>query len=113
MRWMKAAQSWLWLALISAFLLGSVFLTQFSAASGRDLDEVCEAAGRVLDRNFRLLHPHDGSMYFPLHNRCDAAYDIVPAWVNPSMSALAAVLALSLAGALISRSMRARNAPAG
>ncbi len=113
MRRMKAAQSWLWVALISAFLLGSVFLTQFSAASSRDLDEVCEAAGRVLDRNFRLLHPHDGSMYFPLHNRCDAAYDIVPGWVNPSMSALAAVLALSLAGALLSRSIPTRKAHSG
>jgi hypothetical protein len=103
---MKAARIWLWLAVTSGVLLGSVFVTQFSAASSRDLDEVCEAAGRFLDRNFRLMHPYDGSLRFPLHNRCDAVYDIVPAWVNPSMSALAAVLALSLAGALISRNTR-------
>jgi hypothetical protein len=103
---LKAGRVWLRTALISGALMVMVFVTQFATASSKDLDDVCKAAGHALDRNFRLLHPRDGSPYFPLHNRCDAAYDIVPAWVNPSLSALAAVLALSLAGALVSRSAR-------
>jgi hypothetical protein len=83
-----------------------VFITQYVASSGKDLDNVCDAAGHSLDRNFRLLHEHDGSMYFPLHNRCDATFDLVPDWVNPTLSALAAVLVITLAGALVSRSRR-------
>jgi hypothetical protein len=90
----------------TASLLFLLFLTQFLVTSGHDLDRACESVGRVLDRNFRLLHPHDGSLYFPLHNRCDAAYDLVPTWVNPALSALAAVLTLALAGALVSRNAR-------
>lgn len=103
---LKAGRVWIRTALISGLLMVMVFVTQFATASSKDLDDICQAAGHALDRNFRLLHPRDGSPYFPLHNRCDAAYDIVPAWVNPSLSALAAVLALSLAGALVSRSAR-------
>ncbi|WP_458779285.1 hypothetical protein [Arthrobacter sp. D3-16] len=102
MRRTKASLVWLWLALTSAVLLVSVFLIQYSIAASRDLDEVCEGAGLVLDRNFRLLHEHDGSLYFPLHNRCNATYDIVPGWVNPALSTLAAVLVIALVCGLVS-----------
>ncbi len=98
----KATRTWLGLALVSATLLGGVIFAQFSSTT-RNLYSACLAAGQDLDRNFRLRHPHDGLPVFPLHNRCNAAYDLVPEWVNPALTVLAVALIISLIGVLFSR----------
>jgi hypothetical protein len=98
----KATRTWLGLALVSAVLLGGLILAQF-AATTRSLYAACLAVGQDFDRNFRLRHPHDGLPVFPLHNRCNAAYDLVPEWVNPALTVLAVVMIISLIGLLFSR----------
>ena len=98
----KAAKAWLAVTVLCAFVLAVFFVTPFNA-SGTDLYDACQVAGQELDLNFRIKHPSDGSAAFPLHNRCNALYDLVPEWVNPTVSAFAAVMALSLIGLLISR----------
>lgn len=90
---------WLSLTLVLAFLLGMIFFSQYHA-SQVDLYFACQAAGQDLDRNFRLLHPKDGSPAIPLHNRCNAVHDFVPNWVNPTLRVLVAALIITLIGLL-------------
>jgi hypothetical protein len=102
---MNAAGVWLGLTAMSAFLLVAVFLTG-AFASGKDLDETCAAAGQELDLNYRLQNLHEPSQFFPLRNKCNAAYDTVPDRVNPALAVLAlltAVFLIATASALFSR----------
>ena len=81
-------------------LIAAFTLVQVSAFAA-DLDRTCEAAGQPLDFNYRLRHATDGTLAFPLHNRCNHLYDTVPEWVNPVLTILAAALAIALTGALV------------
>lgn len=96
----KVARFWSRASAVSFTLLAGFTLVQVSGFS-RDLDRTCEAAGQPLDFNYRLRHPHDGTFYFPLQNRCNPVYDTVPEWVNPVLAILATVLAIALIGALV------------
>ena len=85
---MNTPGSWLGPTLMSAFALGLVFITGISAA-GNDLYDTCLAAGQELDTNYRIQNSHEASQLFPLHNKCNALYDTVPAWINPVLAFLA------------------------
>jgi hypothetical protein len=98
----NAAKVWLAATVLSAFSLAAIFLTAFNS-NRTDLYETCLIAGQELDLNFRLQNPDDGSLVFPLHNRCNAFYDIVPEWTNPALVALAAAMVISLICTLVSQ----------
>lgn len=88
---------WLKLTLLSTFLLFLVFC-QGIFASGKDIDETCAAAGEELDQEYRLQNAHEPLQLFPLHDKCNALYDTVPAWTNPALVVLA-ILTVSFFGA--------------
>ncbi len=60
------------------------FIGAFSGSS-LDPEESCHAAGTTYDEAYRSAHWREPSRLFPLHNKCNAAYDLVPAWVNPAL----------------------------
>jgi hypothetical protein len=99
----KATRIWLTAAVATAAVLGAIFYTQSTFIASGDLSDACLAVGQELDLNYRLRHPRDGSAVFPLHNRCNAVSDLVPDWVNPTLSLIAAMLSLALVGLLFSR----------
>jgi hypothetical protein len=65
-------------------------------AGSWDPGESCDAAGQRYDDAYRAAHWREPARWFPLHNRCNAGYDLVPAWVNPAV----VVLTLLAAGCL-------------
>jgi len=48
-------------------------------------EESCRAAGVTYDGAYRSVHWREPSRVFPLRNKCNATYDLVPAWVNPAL----------------------------
>ncbi|MGW5561523.1 hypothetical protein ACWER9_30435 [Micromonospora sp. NPDC003944] len=62
-------------------------------------EESCRQAGVSYDRDYRAVHWRESSRWFPLHDRCNATYDLVPAWVNPALVLLSllAVLCIGVA----------------
>jgi hypothetical protein len=89
---------------VSGLALAVLFWAQTTFVLSSDLYDACKDVGQELDLNFRLRHPRDGGRYFPVHNRCNPTYDLVPDWVNPTLRGLAAVTAISLSGWVIARS---------
>ncbi|MFF4084495.1 hypothetical protein ACFYZN_34635 [Streptomyces sp. NPDC001777] len=90
-----------------AVLLGAALTSASLAAmawgfgifsGGLDVQETCELTLHITyDQAWRDRTGADGTSYFPLSNACNEHIDLVPAWVNPAIVALA-VLAV---GALV------------
>ncbi|MFD9392488.1 hypothetical protein ACFWBB_17770 [Streptomyces sp. NPDC060000] len=88
-----------WLTLSALSCVG-LFLTWFWGAwsGGLDVAETCTLLeGQKFDDDYRAEHWREPSQVFPLHNKCNASYDLVPAWVNPTL----VLLALLAVGSLI------------
>ncbi len=100
----------LWTALSIPFVLalGLSFLIGAFAAGG-DASETCAKAGQIYDEKYRSENWREPSQIFPLHNRCNADYDLVPFWINPTITLLGVVIALLLATSLISAILQHRD----
>ncbi|MFE7777248.1 hypothetical protein ACFU5O_25825 [Streptomyces sp. NPDC057445] len=99
--------AWLALAVALSFLLGvTYFVGMFSG--GHEIDETCNAVGQPLDDNYRAEHWQEPSQWFPMHNKCNAHYDLVPAWVNPAIVTLWLLIVLCVGGAVWSAVSRRR-----
>jgi len=101
---MRQIQPWawlIWLGLICMSVLG-LGVTYFVGifAPGKDINETCAKAGQILDDGYRSQNWKEPGQLFPLHNKCNAYYDIIPAWVNPTLVTFA-LLTLVLLGAFI------------
>ncbi|MFE9662959.1 hypothetical protein [Streptomyces sp. NPDC005955] len=70
------------------------FIGTFS--SGLDARETCLERGFAYDD----AHRRDPSQGFPLHHWCNADQDLVPAFVNPSLVAIAVALLGCAAGSV-------------
>lgn len=91
---------WLKLTALTAFLLVTVFF-QGAAAGGLDVAEACELrAGQTYDYEYRSHHTHEQHQLFPLTTKCNADYDLVPAWTNPALAVLA-ILTVAFFGAML------------
>ncbi|MFV0134822.1 hypothetical protein ACLGIH_16565 [Streptomyces sp. HMX87] len=81
-------------------------------STGLDVEETCEYGHGVrYDDAYRAAHVEESGRWFPLHSKCDASYDLVPAWVNPAIvlfSLLAAAGVLCLVAAAVT-ALRART----
>ncbi|MGW7577829.1 hypothetical protein [Streptomyces sp. NPDC054765] len=55
------------------------------AGTSMDPEESCHASGTTYDRTDRSIHWQEPAQWFPLHDKCNATYDLVPAWVNPAL----------------------------
>ncbi|MEV5999036.1 hypothetical protein AB0M25_07035 [Streptomyces griseomycini] len=85
-------------------------------SGGLDVAETCRLLhGQEFDPDYRGEHPDEPLRVFPLHNRCNASYDLVPAWINPALVCLAVTAAgcfVSGTVAVVARS-RTRGGRAG
>lgn len=75
---------WLGLSFLSFLATCTTYFIGISS-SGKDIDETCAKAGQILDDSYRSQNWKEPSQFFPLHNKCNADYDLVPYWVNPAL----------------------------
>ena len=61
---------------------------------GLDEEETCQLFHhQEYDQKYRTSHPeHAGQNIFPLSNKCNAEYDMVPFWMNPAVVGFALLL---------------------
>ncbi|GIF15818.1 hypothetical protein [Actinoplanes teichomyceticus] len=92
------------LLLVLAWLLGAL-------SGGLDLEETCRFQHHEpYDDTYYRAHRDDYFRLFPLSRKCHAGYDLVAAWVNPTVAVLLLLLVASLAG-LGWASVRRRTRP--
>ncbi|WP_344219995.1 hypothetical protein [Kribbella sancticallisti] len=92
--WFAATALLLTLGTAITYLAGSL------AGANLDPEESCHAAGEPYDRAYRRANFDEYTQWFPLHDRCHAGYDLVPAWVNPTLVALPVLAIACLAYAV-------------
>lgn len=94
-----------WLSLIGtavAWLCGILF------AGSLDIAESCTYQHhQSYDAAYREAHPD--RYLFPVSARCNAGYDLVPSWVNPTMAALFLVFVGSVGGVVWTWTARLRR----
>ncbi|MEH0511676.1 hypothetical protein QA942_21815 [Streptomyces sp. B21-106] len=78
-------------------------------SGGLDVGETCALRGQPYDDAYRSEHWREPSRIFPLHDRCNASYDLVPVWINPALVLLSLVAAGSLLAACWTTYVRARR----
>ncbi|MGI5213184.1 transglutaminaseTgpA domain-containing protein [Plantactinospora sp. CA-290183] len=104
-----APGTWVRFAVLAAS--STVLLYGHGLFSGLTLDteETCELVkGQEYDTAYRAEHLDEPGRWFPLHNRCNAEYDLIPAYVNPSLVVLAA-LTLGCLGVAVVMAIRLRR----
>jgi hypothetical protein len=68
---------------------------------GLDVRKTCQFVHHeYYDRAYRDAHAAEFQKFFPLHNKCNAHFDLVPAWVNPSIT-VCAVIAMAAVAVLL------------
>ncbi|MGA5517884.1 hypothetical protein ACPCK2_16815 [Streptomyces pseudogriseolus] len=95
--WRRDPAWFAWSAVLLLLGAGVTYLVGSLAGPSLDPEEACHRAGQTYDREYRRANFHEYTRWFPLHDRCHADYDLVPAWVNPALVALPAVSLVSLA----------------
>ncbi|WP_046497917.1 hypothetical protein [Streptomyces odonnellii] len=99
--------AWLALAVVSALLLGAArFVGVFS--SGLDIVEACDAAGQPFDDQYWAERDRQAEQWFPVRNKCNAHYDLVPVWVNPAIVVFVLLIVVCLGAAVWSARSRLR-----
>jgi hypothetical protein len=91
-----------WTRILSVTLFaGSAIWAWGISRGGLDIEETCRFDhGQRYDDVFWESHSEKFQKLFPLHNKCNEHYDMVPAWVNPSIVVLTLLAAVSLCAAL-------------
>ncbi|MEV1018455.1 MULTISPECIES: hypothetical protein [unclassified Micromonospora] len=90
-----------WFVATAGLSIAAAVVTWFVGAfagSSMSSEESCRQAGVSYDSAYRAVHWRESSRWFPLHDRCNATYDLVPVWVNPAL-VLLSLLAVSCIGA--------------
>lgn|GEM_PF-3198286 len=108
----SAPATWVRFAVLaaSAALLGYGY--GLLRMGGLDQEETCvHLRHQRYDEDFVREHHAEQLRWFPLHSYCNADYDLVPAWVNPSV-ALLALAAVGAAAVAVTLAVRSRGAGA-
>ncbi|MCW5253617.1 hypothetical protein [Streptomyces sp. SHP 1-2] len=92
--WRRSPPWFAWSALLLLLGAGITYLVGSLAGASLDPEEACHRVGETYDRAYRRANFREYTRWFPLHDKCHAGYDLVPAWVNPVFIALL-VLALA------------------
>lgn len=95
--WRRSPAWFAWSAVLLLLGAGVSYLVGSLAGASLDPEEACHGAGQTYDRAYRRAHFAEYTRWFPLHDRCHAGYDLVPAWVNPALVALPVLALLCLA----------------
>ncbi|MFB8773461.1 hypothetical protein [Streptomyces broussonetiae] len=92
-----------WWVFPAVVLVGVGCVTWFvgAFAGGLDVGEECARRGVRYDDDYRAEHWREPSQWFPLHNRCNADYDLVPAFVNPTLVVVAVLLVGCVVAAVV------------
>ncbi|AEW99223.1 hypothetical protein [Streptantibioticus cattleyicolor] len=93
-------------------LTGVTWLVGALSGTSLSREKSCHAAGADYDRAYQHDHWREASRWFPLHNKCNATYDLVPAWVNPTLVALP-VAAVVCAGVAVRLAVADRRTKEG
>lgn len=105
----KPPSFWLKLILLSAFLLVLVFLQGLSVG-GLDVAEACALrAGQPYDHEYHSNHSYEQLQLFSLTSKCNAAYDLVPPWINPALAIMALLTVSFFVALLAALSRRLRS----
>ncbi|MFE6686397.1 hypothetical protein ACFVFQ_07935 [Streptomyces sp. NPDC057743] len=90
---------WLLLALatVPVSLLGLLVSYAIGLFSGGlYVDKSCRLQQESYDGAYRSQHAAETDRWFPLHNKCNADFDLVPSWVNPALAICATLLTVSI-----------------
>ncbi|MFE2132712.1 hypothetical protein ACFW9X_05640 [Streptomyces sp. NPDC059466] len=83
-------------------------------SGGLDVAETCVLGeGQPFDASYRQGLGPQPSGPFPLHNMCNASYDLVPGWVNPTLACLAVIVTGSLIATVVTGVVQLRRALSG
>lgn len=103
---------WLAAAPISFVAFSVTFLIGVFSG-GLHTHKTCMREGQIFDREYRSKNWEEANRIFPLSNKCNADYDLVPPWINPLLLLLAAAtlafLALSIDSFIALRKSRVKN----
>ncbi|MET8382749.1 hypothetical protein ABZV14_07060 [Streptosporangium canum] len=99
-RWRHSAGWFAGTAVLLVLGTGVTYLAGSLAGGNLDPEEACHADGQTYDRAYRRANFDEYTQWFPLHDRCHAGYDLVPAWVNPALVVLPVLAAACLAYAV-------------
>jgi hypothetical protein len=87
---------WTRLCSVSLFV-GIAAWIRGAFSTGLDVGETCQFAHHErFDGAYWTSHAEEFQKLFPLHSRCNAHFDLVPAWVNPAVVVCAAVALVAL-----------------
>ncbi|GAB2650637.1 hypothetical protein [Kribbella swartbergensis] len=86
--WRRSAGWFVGTAVLLLLGTGVTYVVGSLAGASLDPEEACHADGQVYDRVYRRENFDEYTRWFPLHDRCHAGYDLVPAWVNPTLVVL-------------------------
>ncbi|WP_314616632.1 hypothetical protein [Streptomyces stackebrandtii] len=98
--WRRSPGWFAWSALLLLVATGVTYLAGSLAGASLDPEEACHGAGQTYDEAYRRANFDEYAQWFPLHDKCHAGYDLVPAWVNPALAVLPALALLCLAYAI-------------
>lgn len=101
-------RAWLGFTLLALLAFGVTTLVG-AAAGGLDIVETCELAHHRFDRDYLDQHWQDYSQFFPMSQKCNADYDMVPGWVNPALVIFAVAAVTCLVGAAAATTRLIRN----
>ncbi|MDN5667469.1 MAG: hypothetical protein L0G87_03630 [Renibacterium salmoninarum] len=89
--------TWLGGIFLSIMALGVIFI-RGAISGGWHIRKTCMAAGEIYDEDYRSQNWQEPTQIFPMHNKCNASYDLVPFWINPALVffALLALICLTL-----------------
>lgn len=92
-------RAWLGLALLAFLAFGFTVVAGW-AASGKNIYHGCATAHQTLDRSYLDQHYREFGQLFPMRNKCNADYDLIPGWINPALVVFAVVTVVCLIGAV-------------
>ncbi|MCX2928524.1 hypothetical protein [Streptomyces sp. NEAU-W12] len=81
-----------------ALFVGFAAWLRGALSGGLDIGETCAYTHhQTYDGAYRSARSEEFRRLFPLHNKCNAEYDLVPGWVNPTVVNCAAFVLLATA----------------
>jgi len=88
-------------AAVSAYVMVLAWLRGLSS-NGPPMNKTCRIFHQQpFDQDYYEAHLDEWRRLFPLSNKCNPHYDLVPAWVNPTVAVSFVLLLVSIAGVLL------------
>ena len=111
-RWRYSAGWFAGTAVLLVLGTGATYIVGSLAGASLDPEESCHADGQTYDPAYRRANFDEYTQWFPLHDKCHANYDLVPAWVNPTLVILP-ILAMACLAYAVRLTVIRRHTKAG